>query len=205
VLALVLAIMMFLFNPGTKFQGVKKVVSRGKAWMSALGVVAIAIVLIASSDGNVFLVERFVSLFADRLASGGSGGFEERDIVFAVAWRDFLSAPVFGSSYVVSYANSSPHNVILEALIATGIAGSLILFFALIRAFMGIRRLIGGQHGVEGVSLALATICSLVVGLTSSSIGQSPALWILVALVTVMGRKETSPKRYMAARTGMLR
>ncbi len=204
VLGLVLAVLVFLFRPGSNIPGIRKIVSRGKAWVAALWIVGIAIILIASSDGTVFLVERFISLYTDRIVGGG-GVIEERDIIYATAWQDFLSSPLFGTSYVVSYKNSQPHNFILESLIATGIVGTFFFFIALFRAFKGISRLLDGMHGIEGVSLALVTVSTLGMGLTSSSISQSPHLWILVALVTVMGTRVRFPKRHIVAQTGISR
>jgi hypothetical protein len=181
--ALVLTVMFFLLRPTVTKSRVRGFVSRWKGWIAALGIIGVYAVLIASSEGDVFLVERFWLMYADRIA----GVVEARDIIFSAAWQDFLSSPLLGTSYVVSYANSSPHNIVLESLMATGLVGSFFLFLALYRSFMGIQRLMGGMRGVEGVSLALATVCALVIGLTSSPIGQTPLLWILVALVTVMG------------------
>jgi hypothetical protein len=46
--------------------------------------------------------------------------------------------------------------------------------------------LVGGQQGIAGVGLAMIATCLLVSGLTSASIGQTPELWIIVAMVTVL-------------------
>ncbi len=191
-LGLVLPILLFLLKPAFANPRITPLVSRAKGLIATLVLIGIAAVLIASSEGAVFLVERFASMYTERIA----GGHELRDIIFAAAWEDFLSSPVIGSSYVVSFMNAEAHNIILESLMATGLMGSFFLFWALIRAFVGIHRLLNGMRGTEGVALALATICALVVGLTSSSIGQSPALWILVALVTVMSAPDLSVRKH---------
>lgn len=194
-IALVVVIMALLFRPRTRVVGAICGASRRKAWMIAIWTVCIAALLIVSSEGTVFLVERMFSLYTDYI--DGREVFEARSIIYAAAWQDFLTSPLIGTSYVVSHENSSAHNIILESLMATGLVGTIVLFMALIRALKGILRLMDGTHGSEGVSLALLAICSLVTGLSSSSIGQSPALWILLALVTVMGTSDISLREHV--------
>jgi O-antigen ligase len=192
-----------IFRPGTKIQGIREGASRRKALIIAMWILFISILLVASSDSAVFLLDRILSLFNDLFAGGGS--FEKRDIIYSAAWHDFLSSPLFGTSYLVSYGNSSPHNFILESLIATGLFGTIFLFVALFPAIKGILRLMDGMHGKEGVSLAMMAICSLVTGLTSSSISQTPALWILLSLVTVMGTSNSSLRRSVVAQRILLK
>jgi O-antigen ligase len=191
-LAFGLAILLFLLNIANKSGSAKASISRWRALLMTILIVTSFAAIIALSNGTVFLFERFILMYDQRV----EGGIEERDLIFSSAWMDFLSSPLFGRSYVTSYENSSPHNIVLESLMATGLFGSALFFWALIRAFVGIWRLIDGMRGPSGVSLALATVVLLVVGLTSSSINQSPHLWIFVALVTVMSAPDAPGRRH---------
>lgn len=206
VLGLAMAIVIFLFRPGTNIPGVKAVVSRYRAWVGALLIIGIATVLISSSEGNVYLVERLTSMFTDRFVIGGGDGvYELRDIIYATAWQDFLSSPVFGNSYVVSFENSAAHNFILDSLMSTGVFGAFFIFWALFLAVKAIQRLLNGVQGVEGVALALAAIVAVSNGVTSGSIHGTPQVWILLAFVTVAGARGELSKRVVSARWRMAR
>lgn len=188
VLALILSIVLFLFSPRNAKGRLEQFVSRHRMWAALIiGTVGVSI-LITSTDGNIFLFERIMDMYSDRTL----GAVEARDLIYAAAWEDFLSSPILGKSYVVSFENSLAHNLILETLMSTGLIGAVFLFWAIIRAFRAIARLLNGARGAEGVSLALATICQFVAGFTSSSIGQSPELGILLALVTIVGEKNST-------------
>ncbi len=188
---LALAILLFLFRPGRVMAGTKNFVSRWRGWAITLGVIGLSVILIIFSNGSIFLVERFASMYEERLG----GGTELRDIIFATAWQDFLSSPIIGTSYVVSVENWMPHNFILESLIATGVVGSAFLFVALVLALRGLLRLLAGAHGPEGVYVGLAATVQIALGFTSGSISQSPGLWIFIALVTVMGAPDAKSRK----------
>ena len=131
-----------------------------------------------------------------------SGGIqEERDFLYSVAWNDFLSAPLFGNAYVLSIDATTPHNVPLEVLMSVGLIGA--VFFAVAMAFAAVAlwRMLNGARGDRGYTLALASLCLLTMGLTSFSIGQSPELWIFIALVTVIGRSQRPDTHKTAGET----
>jgi hypothetical protein len=202
VLALFLSIIIFLLRPGASVSGTGSLAARGKGWMLVLVLSAIVLTIIKFSGEDNFLIERMTSLYSERIASPGGWRIEERDIVYAVAWQDFLSSPILGSSYVVSYENSSPHNIILESLISTGIFGTIFFAWALIRAGRSIFRLWNGVCGAEGMAIAQATVVCLLVGLTSFTINQSPQLWIMVALATVIGARVSRRERDLDGKIG---
>lgn len=201
VLGLAMAILIFLFRPETSIPGVRVVVSRYRAWIGTLLMIGIAAILISSSEGNVFLVDRFTSMFTDRfLISSKDGVYELRDLVYATAWQDFLSSPIFGTSYVVSFENSAAHNFILDSLISTGVFGTFFLLWALFLAVTAIQRLLNGVQGVEGVALGLGAIVAVSNGVTSGSISGTPQVWILLAFVTVAGARGELRNRIVSAR-----
>jgi len=188
VVGLALSILLFLFCPGRIMADVAGGGSRWRGWAITFGIIALSSLIVLFSESSIFLVDRFAKMYEEGLTSG----VEARYIIYKTAWQDFLSSPLIGTSYVVSFENSSPHNIVLESLMATGILGSSFLFIALWRALRGIIRLLRGLRGTEGTCLALLAVVQLAMGLTSGSISQSPGLWISVALVTVMGTPESS-------------
>jgi O-antigen ligase len=165
-------------------------VLQARTWWLLLALLGASAVVVLTQSEALLLAERLFSLFAERRGSGG----EERDLIYNAVWLDFLSSPVFGRSWVVSFESQSPHNVVLEALMATGLVGFVLLAWALGLAVAGIWQLVDGAAGPFGVGLGLATTCLLVLGFTSSSIGQTPELWIYLALVTVMPTRRAQPQ-----------
>jgi hypothetical protein len=160
---------------------------RQSAWLFLLMPVIVVVALVVRGDIPVFLFARFLTLFEERLAGGG--GLEERDVVQRVAWEDFSDSPLFGSSYVVSFENSSPHNMVYDALIAAGVLGAVALAWTLLRMLGALWRAWRGDAGPHAYPLALIGICLFVLQLTSGSIGQTPEFWVFMSLLILL----TSP------------
>lgn len=159
-----------------------------RSWLLLMLLVGIMAGLVVVLGDTILLIDRFFSMMTERR----SGGIEERDLVYNAAWSDFLSSPWWGRSYVVSFESQSPHNIFLEALMATGLLGFAFFATAIGHAFVGLWRLAGGLAGSSGVQIALASTCLLMMGLTSSSIGQTPELWIFLGWITVMSANARS-------------
>jgi O-antigen ligase len=156
---------------------------RRSTWFYLAALLAVLVYLIAASDMNIFLFDRFELTYSGRQ----SGVQEERDFLFANAWADFLSSPIIGSAYAISVGNASPHNVFLESLMAVGLIGTSLFLLALAFAGRGLWRLFNGKMGQQGYTIGLASLCLITIGLTSYSIGQSPELWIFLSLITLLG------------------
>ncbi len=159
---------------------------RQSAWLFLLMPLVVVVVLLVRGDIPVFLFARFLLLFEERLAGGG--GSEERDVLHRVAWEDFSASPLFGSSYVVSFENSSPHNLVYEALISAGVLGAVALAWALWRMLGALWRAWRGDAGPHAYPLALIGICLFVLQLTSGSIGQTPEFWVFMSLLILLTR-----------------
>lgn len=181
-LGLTLALTFFLLIRGSA--GALGLKLRGKLWVYGGALIAGLIYLLLTRSESIFLFARFTTMFDP---SAGRA-FELRDIIFDQAWHDFLSEPVFGYSYMTS-GGYSPHNIFLEALMATGVVGSFFLLPAMVAAVRGAWRILLGQVGAPGVSIALAGVVLFIVGLTSGSVGQFPEFWIILTIVTVLGAK----------------
>ncbi len=160
---------------------------RQSAWLLLVLPVVLVAVVVVWGDIPVFLFDRFLTLFEERLA--GDGGLEERDVVHRVAWEDFSASPLFGSSYVVSFENSSPHNMVYDALIAAGVLGAVALAWTLWRMLGALWRAWRGDAGPHVYPLALVGVCLFVLQLTSGSIGQTPEFWVFMSLLILL----TSP------------
>lgn len=155
---------------------------RQTTWVFLAAIVGVVIYLALFSGKNIFLFERFLMMFENRTG----GVLEERDFIRDVAWQDFLSSPIIGSSYAVSVDNASPHNVILESLMATGLIGTGLLGLTMLVFGTGLWRVLRGDQGASAYCLGLATLCLVTMAMTSYSIGQSPDLWIFIALITLI-------------------
>lgn len=181
-LALALALTFFLLVQGSTAAGGLRL--RGKLWVYGGALIAAVGYLMLTRSESIFLFARFTTMFDN---SAGHA-FELRDVIYDQAWHDFLSEPVFGYSYMTS-GGYSPHNIFLEALMATGVVGSIFLLPAMVAAVRGTWRLLLGNVGPEGISIALVGVCLFVVGLTSGSVGQFPEFWVILTIVTVLGSK----------------
>ncbi|WP_207495316.1 O-antigen ligase family protein [Aridibaculum aurantiacum] len=69
---------------------------------------------------------------------------EERDLSITAAWHDFLRHPFLGSSFVGTFDGYYPHNIVVEALMATGVLGGFFfisfLGFVIFKSFMLLRQ-----------------------------------------------------------------
>ena len=194
-LGLTLALTFFLLVRGSA--GAVGLKLRGKLWVYGGALIAAVIYLMLTRSESIFLFARFTSMFD----SSAGRAVELRDVIFDQAWHDFLSEPVFGYSYMTS-GGYSPHNIFLEALMATGVVGSFFLAPAMVAAVRGTWRLLLGQVGAAGVSIALSGVCLFIVGLTSGSVGQFPEFWTILTIVTVLGARTHAAQVLAAGRPG---
>lgn len=132
-----------------------------------------------------------------RILAGASGADEavsERVIAIRGGVKQFLEDPIFGSSLEERVTGLYPHNVFLEALMATGIlGGALFLFFALfgVRASFSILRKRSDLGWVP-----LIYIQYLVGAQFSGAIYSSTIFWAFLGIVfgiyTSLGSQERS-------------
>lgn len=118
----------------------------------------------------------------DRLSSFGlkdedyGGG---RADLYAEAWDKFTSAPLFGSSLFLQNG-SYPHNLFLEALMATGILGGICLLLIFFRSFRNLVVLAKGNHLVFW--LLLLGMQALTGTMTSGAIYYDPMIWTMLGV-----------------------
>lgn len=100
--------------------------------MLKIGIFSFSLILVVNSfsfNTEEFSMFRRVENFIEARQNSEK---EERDYEWASAWTQFQDAPVFGDRFLNNYDNYYPHNLILEVLMATGVAGAFPFFFFLI-------------------------------------------------------------------------
>lgn len=161
-------------------------------------VVAMLAVCVALMGFDVYLIDDLTGTkFVERLmdAVTVSGGTDlEREISFHGAWEQFLRNPMTGDALEERITGFYPHNIVLEALMATGVVGGGALLVAigmglkhcvtLLRAQTGygwiailyVQYLIGSQtSGAVYTATTFWALHGAVIGLTAYS--RRPATW----------------------------
>lgn len=172
--------------------GFGRLVVRKTIWRYLLLPIAAVSALVLSEEVPVFLFERMFSFLEERVA--GVGGVEQRDLIMASAWSDFVQSPLFGSGYVVSLDGSFPHNMLLESVMATGVFGGIAMVWVVAGVLRAIWRAWLGDAGVYGYPLALVAASLFVLQLTSGSIGQTPEFWVFVSCLILLVSPEQQQK-----------
>lgn len=150
------------------------------------------------SDLTIASFDRFRTMFD----GSGSRIIEERDYIAAAAWGDFKKSPIIGYSYITMNGTALAHNVFLESFMALGIVGGLVYLFCLLIMLRGIWHGVTGRFGPYGYSVALAGAALIALSMTSGSIGQSPEIWAMVALIMSMAQSRATPRRTIYHRGG---
>lgn len=147
---------------------------RNRRFLWLVPVLAGATLLLVISD----LGDSPVLLVA-RLASTVQEHSEVRMLVQADAVGQFLDHPLLGSSIVEQGSGDYPHNLIIEAGMATGLVG-LVMYIPVLAgaAWMAVARLKSGQ-----ILVPLLAIQYMVAGQFSGSLSASVSIWVLIALL----------------------
>ena len=106
--------------------------------------------------GRQFVLNRFeIDVFARFLDVGTAydSSSESRQSSFSGAWNQFLNEPILGSSIFEPITQSYPHNLVLEALMATGVFGGLAYLICVGLMLIAALRLIYRQDGSEWIGL----------------------------------------------------
>lgn len=100
------------------------------------------------------------------------------------AWRQFLSSPFVGDSYLESFYYSYPHNIYLEVLMALGLLG-IVLFYPIILRFFAYSIKTRTQLGIYIIYLLYMIESSF-----SGGLFINPPLWGILALMTGFKKME---------------
>lgn len=124
---------------------------------------------------NIEFVRRLGALFEDK----GDVSIQARDQQWNAAWTQFLENPILGDQFLENYLNYYPHNIYLEALMATGLIGGSIFFAIIGYTLINITLEYFNKDVLIIFSLLLLT--ALLANFTSGSLFAGSTLWILLA------------------------
>ncbi|MDN3636690.1 hypothetical protein QWY85_18625 [Neolewinella lacunae] len=112
---------------------------------------------------------------------------DPRELQWASAIEQFQKYPIWGDRYLERVFDFYPHNVYLEAPMATGVIGSFWFFGMIVIALvLFVQDVYQRSHGVFFGLLLIAILFSLI---TSGSLFQSVALWGGVSMYLGLKRK----------------
>ncbi|MFS4429276.1 O-antigen ligase family protein [Chryseobacterium sp. S90] len=144
----------------------------------------------------------FKSNFLDRLVST----FEkdnEREKLFKVALREFMDNPFFGKNFLIQtkpYIGSYPHNLFVEAFMATGFFIGMILVILFIKTlFIKGKYVIQNDHSTGWIPMIFCQF--FIFSMFSNNIYSNNLLWYLLILTIITFRYE---KYFNAHRASML-
>lgn len=128
-----------------------------------------------------------------------SGGQTEARVMIAIdAFEGFSKSPFLGSGHLALGGTTYPHNSILEALMATGLFGTIIFIGSLVIVFGQIWRGLTLRLDPQALPLAPIVISMLILSLFSSSISQAPEIWVTAFLFLTIASR--SKKRFRTLR-----
>lgn len=200
-LAFALVILVTIYTLVRGFAGGGLMKPRMAMWVYGAIVVTAFAALIINRAMSVQVFDRFALMFESRRY----GGLEERDYLLANAMADFVESPFFGSSYLTTVGKMFSHNIVVDVLMATGVAGFVLFAAALIWSGRGLIRMIHGHAGPYGYGLALTAICVLALGVTSGAAWQTPEFWLMVTVAGALGNASSGSAGRRASRPGLPR
>lgn len=112
-----------------------------------------------------------------------------REIAFQGAIEQFLGAPIFGDGIEERITGYYPHNLVLEAFMATGIVGGIPFILLLLKCLRACWLLLG-RTGTEAW-IGLLALQYILAAQLSGSIYLSTAMWVTVPLALLVAREGT--------------
>lgn len=154
---------------------------------------AAAIYTTRTSDIILLSVSR---LLETSIGTQSNAHSEARLDIAADALNSFAESPFIGKSHLALNGTAYAHNAVLEALMATGILGSIFFFGSVLRFFVGAMNALRLKLEPLSYPLALVSIAMFTLSLFSMSISQSPEIWLMVVLMlTIAARSKISDGR----------
>lgn len=137
---------------------------------------------IASSPSIAAMIDRF-----QRINTGEDLSVSIRITSFSGAWLQFLQSPIWGDAIEERLTLYYPHNVVLEALMATGVLGGLPFCILVVSSVFYSWRIVRSEK--EWIWVGLISIQFVVGAMFSGAIWQSQEFWIPMVLSLVVGRE----------------
>lgn len=133
---------------------------------------------------DIEIVNRLL-LFAEGQSTGDK---EVRNYLWESAWQQFLEHPILGDQFLERTYSHYPHNIYLESLMATGIIGGTIFLSLIVYLLVLVLRHVLNRQKVVIFSLLL--LSTLLANLTSGSLFGNISLWVLIAFIGSIPKKE---------------
>ncbi len=144
-------------------------------------VLFLATLIIGGTQRDFILGDTGVLWRFNAIVEGLDQSTTGRIIAFRGAFDQFLDSPIFGSSIEERSTGFYPHNLILEAFMATGVVGGLPYLAISIWAVCRTLTLI--NHGSRNAWVGVLAVQYIVGSMFSGAIYTSNTMWALVALV----------------------
>lgn len=147
-----------------------------------IGLISLGAVGIWLQAGISQLFSRTGSSLFERFGSAVTNRFEDRTIIFSEAFDKFLTAPFFGASAFVR--GDYPHNLLIEAFMATGMAGGVLFALSSGFAIFSGRKLLSSNKAFALVYVLF--IQYSILGMSSGALWGSGQWWLLLLLTFAM-------------------
>lgn len=128
-------------------------------------------------------LNRVTASFSDELDISA----RQRQVSFFSAFGEFLDSPIFGNSLEEQTTLFYPHNVIVEALMATGIVGGVPFIILLVRVLLQARKLFRYEDANGWVGLIFVQY--LVGAQFSGSLYTSYTMWAALSMTSLLYRQ----------------
>jgi O-antigen ligase len=152
-----------------------------RAKMIAISLMLTLIIALATpvlgDDFGLTVTERIAVL----VGSGRDESIDGRLERLSSATSDFALHPLTGSAVTTSATRDYPHNVIIEAFMATGILGGVLILIVIVAGTRTAWRMLSAPESAQPVWPATIFPTVLVTALISGSIAYSSVLWVTIA------------------------
>jgi hypothetical protein len=150
---------------------------------AALALIAVIVVASRSSPDQIVILDRFST-------TGWDAASEARLLTQDYAIADFIDHPFVGHAYLEAATLDYPHNLIIDAAMALGLAGLIPLGVAIIQAAREVVRRLRTGH----LLAALITVQFFIAAQFSGSIWGHSNLFTMMALLLVWKGSKTEPR-----------
>lgn len=143
-----------------------------------------------------FLNQYFNSNFLDRLLYTVEVGEDEaRGSLLSVAFNEFVENPFFGNAMLIQkdgITGSYPHNIIVEAFMATGFFGGMVFVFFVIKCIKTTINIIPNHSAITWIALLFMQY--FIFGMFSKNLYANDLFWMFSLLLIATVYKEFTGK-----------
>ena len=135
-------------------------------------------------QGILALIAHIAPVLVERLLYSASN--EERALLLQEAWEAFLNSPVTGDRFAIIHADGKfiySHNMLLDALMGTGIIGGLVFAAMYVSSITDSYRI--AKHDLSYLWIVLILIQHITAGMTSSAFYLKPVITALIIFVSL--------------------